>query len=608
MKKRIDLFLLISLVTVSLCGAVTAAQEGDTTARHERILGDLNADNNVDIEDALALFQHSMLPDLFPVDYPGSMDFDKNITVNISDAMKLFQYSMLPEYFPIEWGGEPYRPEGFDLYSDLESMNFHSPGTGIRVSYRLYLPEDYDPSVCYPLTVCLHSENQRGTDNQSQLKEAEMLFDSPYSPVYRSIVLIPQCTEMVHWAGSSKVQTALMDLVDYINETYHTDRSRQYYVGFDMGAKGIIQMMETHPDRISAAVFQGETGIYFLNHDGEITISGLPKALAKIPFCLAYYDYTYYTYFANLLRETITEMGGTNILLQKCHATDERWNYVFANEEDISVLEWLFRQNRSTDMSRVEPPKTEIPDVDVEYVDWFDPNLDFEYGEFTASNGITLPYRYFIPENYDDSKESPLLLFLHCNGGQGLDNERHMHQINSFFNNAKSPAFDSVVVMPQCPPGMWWRGGTIDAVAELLDYVNSEYSTDRSRQYVIGPSMGGDGTWDLICRYPQYISAAAPVSGVAYPCGNNQDGTMSLKGVDPKAFDVHVCHVYDTMDKYFDVYEQRLYTHILMTYGSEESTYRETSIYGHSIPYVTAEDISLLEWLYAQRRETTGRN
>ena len=40
-------------------------------------------------------------------------------------------------------------------------------------------------------------------------------------------------------------------------------------------------------------------------------------------------------------------------------------------------------------------------------------------------------------------------------------------------------------------------------------------------------------------------------------------------------------------------------------YGSEESTYRETSVHGHSIPYVTPEDISLLEWLFAQRRETS---
>jgi len=85
-----------------------------------------------------------------------------------------------------------------------------------------------------------------------------------------------------------------------------------------------------------------------------------------------------------------------------------------------------------------------------------------------------------------------------------------------------------------------------------------------------------------------------------------KDGTMTLQGVDPEAFEVPVCHVYDTIDKYFDAATQRLYNHVLMTYGCEESTYRETTVYGHSIPYVTAEDISLLEWLFAQRRETTG--
>ena len=47
-----------------------------------------------------------MLPDLFPIDYSGSLDLDKDGLVNISDALRLFQYSMLPDQFPIEWGTE----------------------------------------------------------------------------------------------------------------------------------------------------------------------------------------------------------------------------------------------------------------------------------------------------------------------------------------------------------------------------------------------------------------------------------------------------------------------------------------------------------------------
>lgn len=66
------------------------------------LAGDLDDDGFVDILDAMLLFQHSMLPDLFPISYPNSFDFTKDGVVDIADAMYLFQHSMLPDMFPIE--------------------------------------------------------------------------------------------------------------------------------------------------------------------------------------------------------------------------------------------------------------------------------------------------------------------------------------------------------------------------------------------------------------------------------------------------------------------------------------------------------------------------
>lgn len=493
------------------------------------------------------------------------------------------------------------RPQGFDLNESLEAYTYHAEN-GTILYYRLYVPEDYDETKSYPLLVFLHSQLLKGHDNEAPLAEAEMLFQAKESPVYGSIVLIPQCPEKGDWGGGSRVQTALMDLVDSVNETYNTDKNRQYYAGIDMGADGIRKMMETNPQRISAAVFQGEPGIYFVEYNGEITISDLPKAMAEIPLCIAYAERDYPASFAVRLHDTLTEMGAEDVILKKCEGRTGTWDIAFTDKNDISVLQWLYGQERATDMTRAEVPKTETPKSDVEY-SYFTPGEWFEYGEFTASNGITLPYRYYLPDDYDESKEYPLLLFLHTNGQQGTDT-RHVHQATPLFANANSPAFESIVVVPQCPPNSWWYGSTIDAVAELLGHINSEFSTDSSRQYAMGVSMGGDGTWDLVCRYPELISAAAPVCGVGYNLKTKPDGTMSLTGLDPEAFEVPVCHVFDTVDQYFDPPRQKLWNHVLLTYGCEESTYRETSVYGHAMPYVTAEDISVLEWMFAQRRET----
>ncbi len=110
MKKKILSLLLALLMAssaVSMIGAAetdAAAEEASTAAATDRILGDLNADDSVDILDSIALFRYSMMPDMYAIDYPGTLDMDKNGTVDIDDAIRLFRYSMMPDMFPIEWG------------------------------------------------------------------------------------------------------------------------------------------------------------------------------------------------------------------------------------------------------------------------------------------------------------------------------------------------------------------------------------------------------------------------------------------------------------------------------------------------------------------------
>ena len=41
----------------------------------KRKLGDINGDNNVNIQDAIKLFQHSMFPKIYPIDYGYKIDY-----------------------------------------------------------------------------------------------------------------------------------------------------------------------------------------------------------------------------------------------------------------------------------------------------------------------------------------------------------------------------------------------------------------------------------------------------------------------------------------------------------------------------------------------------
>ncbi len=65
------------------------------------ITGDINGDGTVDIDDALRLFQHSLMPDLYPLNYPGGIDFTGNGILEIGDALRLFQYSLMPDLYPL---------------------------------------------------------------------------------------------------------------------------------------------------------------------------------------------------------------------------------------------------------------------------------------------------------------------------------------------------------------------------------------------------------------------------------------------------------------------------------------------------------------------------
>jgi len=65
-------------------------------------IGDINGDGTVSIEDSIALFQHSMIPDLYPLNYTGSVDFNKDGVVDIGDSILLFQHSMLPDLYPLD--------------------------------------------------------------------------------------------------------------------------------------------------------------------------------------------------------------------------------------------------------------------------------------------------------------------------------------------------------------------------------------------------------------------------------------------------------------------------------------------------------------------------
>ena len=65
------------------------------------VVGDIDANNELDIKDVLLLFQHAMMPELYPIEYNGAIDFNADGLLDIKDALRLFQGIMLPDLYPL---------------------------------------------------------------------------------------------------------------------------------------------------------------------------------------------------------------------------------------------------------------------------------------------------------------------------------------------------------------------------------------------------------------------------------------------------------------------------------------------------------------------------
>jgi len=156
----------------------------------------------------------------------------------------------------------------------------------------------------------------------------------------------------------------------------------------------------------------------------------------------------------------------------------------------------------------------------------------FQARVHTDAQGKSLPYRLFVPRDYDPKQEYPLVIFLHGAGERGTDNRKQVMNLERIpfaheANQRKNPCF---VLAPQCPPESRWvevdwgadahvqpqqPSEPMRLLLELLPKLKLEFGIDSDRLYVTGLSMGGYGTWDLIARHPRLFAAAIPICGGA---------------------------------------------------------------------------------------------
>lgn len=121
-------------------------------------------------------------------------------------------------------------------------------------------------------------------------------------------------------------------------------------------------------------------------------------------------------------------------------------------------------------------------------------------------------YVLYLPKDYDQNKQYPLVFFLHGAGERGDDLDvasRHGFMKHVREDNKEYPF---IFVAPQCPAGKYW-GCYTESLLAFLDHICDTLPIDRERIYLTGLSMGGTGTWMLAMADPERFAAIAPVCG-----------------------------------------------------------------------------------------------
>lgn len=220
---------------------------------------------------------------------------------------------------------------------------------------------------------------------------------------------------------------------------------------------------------------------------------------------------------------------------------------------------------------------------------------------FKGSQGRTMPYRLYVPENYDKQKKYPLVLYLHGGGGRGDDNLKQIEGGNGYIvdllvarsSQVKNP---SIVVVPQSPGEGWVGYDSVTAtsylmlVLELISDLESSYSIDVNRRYVLGQSMGGFGTFAIITMKPKMFAAAVPV------CGGGDES----KGGEIAHIPIWLFH--GEMDQSVNVLRSRNMVAALTKAGGKPK-YTEYKGEGHLIWTKVVAEPELLPWMFSQRRK-----
>jgi predicted peptidase len=233
--------------------------------------------------------------------------------------------------------------------------------------------------------------------------------------------------------------------------------------------------------------------------------------------------------------------------------------------------------------------------------------LERNFEARTHKSDWTMPYRLFRPEA---AGKLPLVMYLHGSGGLGDDNVKQMGLGNIFGTRVwalpeNQKRFPCYVLVPQTDRG-WIKydfsqqdqgpakelpgfGDGARLAVEIVDRLCRELAIDERRIYVMGQSMGGAGTWNVIANRPQFFAAAVIC------CGSSSAENGS------EAIETPLWNFHGDADKTVPVSLSRERIAARRKAGGRP-LYTEYAGVDHNVWQWAFTEPALVEWMFSQHR------
>ncbi|MCD8336564.1 MAG: hypothetical protein LUD18_04680 [Lachnospiraceae bacterium] len=138
---------------------------------------------------------------------------------------------------------------------------------------------------------------------------------------------------------------------------------------------------------------------------------------------------------------------------------------------------------------------------------------NFSQYTFTLSDGTSLMYSLYLPDDYSEDTEYPLVLFMPDATGEGSDEYLALTESLGgviWTTEEWQSEHETIVLVPQ------YETSNTEAPAytmELVTEIVSQYSVDTTRQYLVGQSSGTIRSIKLLIDYPDEFAGALLVAG-----------------------------------------------------------------------------------------------